>query len=114
MLSVLASGTLARDPQQRTSATGKPYCTALLRVPCDDAEALLASIIAFNQEAVQAIMALSRGDSVAVTGKGKLSNWEKDGEQKYGLSVVAEKVLTPYQLDKRRRQTATATESADA
>ena len=38
MLTILASGTLIQDPKARTSATGKHYATALLRVPCEDGD----------------------------------------------------------------------------
>lgn len=110
MLNVLASGTLVRDPQERTSANGKPYCTALLRVPCEDAEALLVSVIAFNADAVQALLALAKGDALAVAGRAKLNSWQRDGEQKHGLDVVADQVLTAYQVDKRRRASRPAEE----
>jgi len=104
MLNILASGTLVNDPVERRSVTGKPYCTASLRVPAEDSEAVLVSVIAFAGDAVQALLALQRGDSVAVAGRAKLSSWEKDGEQRHGLSVVADKVLSVYQIEKKRRQ----------
>ena len=102
-LDVLVSGTLAPDPQSRTSAAGKPFATALVRVPIEDAEALLCSVIAFAPGAVQALLALVKGDAVAIVGRAKLNEREKDGERKHGLSVVAEQVLTVYQIDKRRK-----------
>jgi len=105
MLSVLASGTLVRDPEQRTSAAGKPYATALMRVPAEDTDPTLASLIAFERDAVAALLALTRGDSLAVAGRGKLTSWTKDGEEHHGLSVVVEQVLTLYAIEKRRKQT---------
>jgi single-stranded DNA-binding protein len=103
MLSVLASGTLIRDPEQRTSAAGKTYCTTLLRAPTEGEDAALVSVIAFSSTAVQQLLAHAKGDSIAVTGRGKLTSWtDKAGGEKHGLSVVAEGVLTPYQLEKRR------------
>ncbi len=104
MLSVLASGTLAADPKARTSASGKAFATALLRVPSEDAEAMLASVITFDSGAVAALLALSKGDALAIAGRAKLSEWTKDGEQKHGLSVIADKVLTVYQAGKLREQ----------
>ena len=41
MLTVLASGTLVNDPKSRTTATGKACATASLRVPAEDADAML-------------------------------------------------------------------------
>jgi hypothetical protein len=80
-----------------------PAPTASLRVPAEDSDAMLVSVIAFAADAVAAILALQRGDSVAIAGRAKLTSWEKVGEQKHGLSVVADKVLTIYQIDKKRR-----------
>ncbi len=75
MLSVLASGTLVKDPKARTSAAGKPYATGTMRVPAENAEAVLVSVIAFNADAVAALLALSRGDSCAIAGRAKLTSW---------------------------------------
>ncbi len=72
MLSILASGTLVKDPKQRTSAAGKPFATASLRVPAEDDEAMLTSIIAFNADAVAAFLALTKGDARAIAGRAKL------------------------------------------
>jgi single-strand DNA-binding protein len=104
MLTILASGTLVSDPRERTTAAGKPYCTTSLRIPCEDGEPVLISAIAFNADAVQALLALTKGDAVAIAGRAKFTSWEKDGEGKHGLSVVADKVLTVYQIEKRRKQ----------
>jgi len=102
VLNVLATGTLVGDPKQRTGATGKPYVTAQARVPCDGEDSLLLSIIAFRDSARDALLALAQGDAVAVTGRAKLTAWRKNGEERHGLSVVAEQVLTAYQVEKRR------------
>lgn len=113
MLNVLCTGTLVNDPKSRTTATGKAYVTASMRVPCEDADPLLVSIIAFNADAVQAILALSRGDSVAVAGRAKLSEWTaQDGTEKRGLSVVVDKALSLYMIDKKRRQVSQPEEAA--
>jgi len=105
MLSCLASGQLVRDPEQRRSTSGRVYATALARVPAEDAEAMLVSLIAFNADAVAALLALTKGDSLAVAGRAKLSAWQKNGEDHHGLSMVVDQVLTVYAIEKRRRQT---------
>ena len=103
ILSVLCTGTLVADPRRRTSATGKDYATGSLRVPAEDSEAMLVSIIVFNADAVAAILALQRGDSCAIAGRAKLTSWTKDGEEKHGLSVVADRVLSVYAAGKARK-----------
>ena len=105
MLSVLCSGTLVSDPKSRVSAKGSTYCTCTLRALVDGDEAVLVSCIAFDAATVQSILALTKGDACAIAGRAKLSSWTKDGEEKHGLSVVADKVLTVYQIEKKRRQT---------
>lgn len=105
MLSVLCSSSLVSDPRQRTTAAGKAYATASMRVPAEDAEAMLVSIIAFAADAVTGLLALSKGDALAIAGRGKLSSWTgQDGAEKHGLSVVADQVLTIYQIEKRRKR----------
>src|SRR5262249_54905013 len=101
MLSLLASGTLTRDPAQRTSANGKPFATANMRVPTEDGEAMFVSLIAFSPEASGALMALRKGDSLSVAGRAKPTEWEKGGEKRHGLSVVVDQILTAYAVQRQ-------------
>lgn len=110
MLSILATGTLTADPRERTSATGRQFATALLRVPVEDGDPALCSVIAFNADAVAAILALQKGDSCSIAGRGKLTSWERDGEQRHGLSVTADRVLSAYAAGKARKATREAEE----
>lgn len=114
MLSILASGTLVSDPKARQSVTGKTYATALLRVPSEDAEAMLVSVIAFNADAVAALLALSKGDSCSIAGRASLRTWDKDGEQRHGLSVTADRVLSAYAAGKARKAAREQEEAATA
>ncbi|OGA13746.1 MAG: hypothetical protein A3H32_14395 [Betaproteobacteria bacterium RIFCSPLOWO2_02_FULL_63_19] len=103
MLNILATGTLVADPQRRTSAKGATYATASLRVPSDGADAVLVSLICFATDAVDALLAHAKGDALAVAGRAKLSSWTgRDGAECHGLAVTAERVLSPYMLDKKR------------
>lgn len=103
MLSILASGTLISDPKSRTSATGKLYCTAALRIACEDSEAIIASLICFDEHAVTGLLALAKGDACAVAGRAKLSTWEKDGQQRHGLSVTVDRVMSAYAAGRQRK-----------
>ena len=107
MLNILALGTLVSDPRPRQNTAGRAYATASMRVPTDDGEAMVvSSLIAFNARAVASLLALSKNDSLSVTGRAKLSEWVgHDGVEKHGLSVVADQVLSVYQIEKKRRQT---------
>jgi single-stranded DNA-binding protein len=100
-LAILALGTLVDEPVERTSRDGKAYATARLRVPTEEEPAWV-SIIAFDPAAVRALLAHAKGDTIAVTGRAKLTMWEKNDAHRAGLSVVVEGVLSAYQLEKRR------------
>jgi len=95
VLSVPCTGTLNTEPQQRTSAKGATYATALMCVPSDGAEAVLMSLICFNAGTVEALLAHAKGDTIACAGKAKLSQWTgRDGNEAHGLSMIAERVLS--------------------
>jgi single-stranded DNA-binding protein len=103
MLSVLANGTLVNDPRERTASNGNRYATGALRVPCEEGEAMIVSMIAFAAPTVEALLALRKGDSCAVAGRASLRTWEKEGETRTGLSVVADRVLSAYAAGKARK-----------
>jgi hypothetical protein len=56
VLNILATGALVADPQ-RTTAAGNAYAAASMRVPAEDSDAMLVSVIAFAADAVAAILA---------------------------------------------------------
>jgi single-stranded DNA-binding protein len=103
-LDVLTSGRLLKRPEERTGRSGKPFATALLACAMDDGE-IVANVIAFRPEAVAALLALDKGDAVAVAGRAKLGVWQStEGEARPSLSIVADAVLTAYHV--RRKRTA--------
>ena len=68
---------------------------------------MLASLIAFDATAVQALSKLHKGDPISVAGVGKLTQWAgRDGVEKRGLGVTVQAVLTIYQARKRKREAA--------
>lgn len=103
MLSVLATGTLVSDPQRRTSAANKAYAVASLRTPTEGGEAVLCGLIAFDENAVDVLLAHSKGDALAVAGRAKLNSWAgRDGSEQHGLSIVVDRVMSAYQAAKQR------------
>jgi single-stranded DNA-binding protein len=109
-LDILASGRLLKAPEQRRGKNGKPFATALLACTMDDGE-IVANVIAFRPEAVAALLALDKGDAVAVAGRAKLGVWRSpEGEARPNVSIVADAVLTAYHVWRKRE----AVQGADA
>ena len=101
----LVAGKLVKAPASKTAKTGAPYTVATLRAATDDGD-LLVNVIAFGQ-AGEALAALGIGDSLSVTGRAKLTHWTgTDGHERHGLGVVADGVLTPYQVSLRKGRAA--------
>lgn len=107
MLSALASGQIVRAPKTGTSASGTRWCNATIRVPCGQdregaAVSAFVTVLAFNDVADR-LSRLGQGDSVAVQGPLKQTTYQtKDGETRHGLELLAQSLLTPYDLRKRR------------
>jgi single-stranded DNA-binding protein len=64
---ILITGTLFRNPEQRTSKAGKPYVTATLSVK-DGEESQFWNIVAFAEGAQTELMRLGEGDSISIQG----------------------------------------------
>jgi single-stranded DNA-binding protein len=100
-------GTLVADPVCRTSAAGKPFVTATMRVPCDGAEAFLANLIAFSTSAADALADHRKGDTLVCGGRGSLKSWTgRDGTEQHRLSLVVEQCMSEYGFQKRRKTAA--------
>lgn len=101
-ITALITGKLIADPERRASSTsGKAFTTARMAAG-SDGESVLCSVIAFGAAAEQ-LAELGKGDTVAIVGRTKPKAWTgKDGDLKAGLDVVADQLLTAYQLRRKR------------
>ena len=103
-IDALISGKLHARPESRTSKNGKPFATAKLRAAAGDGDSLFVNVIAFEQAAVAALLALDAGDSLAVAGSVTPKVWtDKEGTARPALDVVAHQVLTAYHVQRKRR-----------
>ena len=106
MIDALIAGKVHGTPTQRTGKSGKPFALAKVRTPTTEGESVFVSVIAFDDAPVAALLALKEGDSVAVTGPLKVGTWQdKDGNHRPALDVVAQQVLTVYQVRHKRAAT---------
>jgi single-stranded DNA-binding protein len=94
MIRALLTGTLHTAPQARISQTGKPFTTGKLKADATDSGMVWVSLIAFGETA-ERLATLKAGQTVAVTGRTKLSAWlDKAGEPQAGLDVVVDELAT--------------------
>lgn len=105
MIDALISGRMYGSAKQGTGKTGNTYTTAKVKAAAaGNSETLLCSIIAFDDKAQAALLALDDGDSVAVSGALTPKVWtDKAGDTRPTLDLVCHAVLTAYHV-KRKRQ----------
>lgn len=106
MLNALASGTLVRDPKSGTSASGTRWSNTTIRCNVGqskegDAETAFVAVVCFGDVA-ERLARLSKGDSISVQGNLKPTTYEKDGQERHGLEIIAQALLSPYDLKKKR------------
>lgn len=94
MLSVLFTGMLTSEPEERFDRRNRPITT--VRMTALDAEGSVVSIsaIAFGQAAVAGLAGLKCGDEVAIAGHASVNRWDKDGAPQFSLNVKVTRVMT--------------------
>ena len=112
MIEALVSGKLHGQASQKTARSGNPFTTAKVRVPAGD-EAIFCNVIAFDDSAQAALLALGGGDAVALAGTLKPGVWvDRQGQARPSLDMTAAQVLTVYHLKRRRAAVAQDDDSA--
>jgi single-stranded DNA-binding protein len=104
-VSVLVTGALFRDPEERTSgSSGKPFVVATIRAAAADNEpADYWNVLAFSESVRTELMRLRSGDRASIQGRLKLELYEKGGEARISRSVFADGVLALRAPPKERR-----------
>jgi single-stranded DNA-binding protein len=108
MIDALISGKLIKEPIAKTGPSGKPYCQFMLSVSAGDPQPIVITGISFGDVA-ERIAKLGKGDSIAVIGSLKPSEWtdKTTGETKHGLNITVSNALSPYDVKKRRPEALT-------
>lgn len=88
----IVTGALFRDPEQRTAKTGTAYTVATIREKTGDASTFW-RVTAFSQSAQDELARLRDGDAISAQGQLKVETYQKDGETKISLSLVADAIL---------------------
>lgn len=103
MIDALIAGKLHGAPSQKTSKNGNTFTTAKVRVPSGD-DSIFCNVIAFDQDAQGALLALGAGEAVALAGSLKVGTWTaRDGTARPSLDMTASQVLTSYHVTRRRK-----------
>jgi single-stranded DNA-binding protein len=104
MIDGLVSGKLYGGAQSRTGQSGKTFVTCKVRAATGDGESLFVNVIAFDDAAKAALLALDDGDSVALAGTLTPKVWtDKSGTTRPALDMVAHAVLTAYHVQRKRQ-----------
>ena len=104
MIDALIQGHLHGAPKARTSQAGKPFATCTARTTTRDGATVFANVIAFAESAVTALLALSAGDAVALSGELTPKVYTPPGgEPRPSLDLLAHAVLTPYHVARKRK-----------
>ena len=106
MMDCLVSGKLIRDPVVKTSANGNNYIQFLLSVSQHgESDTQIISAIAFDENVVERVAKLQKGDSLACAGVLKQTEWadRATNELKHGLSITVNQSLSIYDIQKRRK-----------
>jgi single-stranded DNA-binding protein len=91
---VLVSGTIFREPQQRTSQSGKRYTVATVKAGgADNAPADFWSVLCFSDTGQAELLRLGLNEKVSVQGTLKIEAYEKDGQTKISRTIFADSVL---------------------
>lgn len=102
MTFALVSGVLFRAPEKKTSQAGKPYVVAKVRTTAGEWWRLTT----FSESAQAELMRLGDGDAVAAQGRLDVSTYQKDGETRVGLGLIADHVLA-LRAEKKSKAKAT-------
>ena len=113
MIDALIGGKIAKQPEQRQSKSGKPFVTTSLSASVGNGESVFVSVIAFDPAPCRALLALDTGDSVSIAGSLTPKTYTaKDGTVRAALDMVANQVLSPYAIKKKREATQEQGEAA--
>lgn len=103
MIDALIGGKLFGKPTRRTGASGKPFVTCKVRVSAGDGDNLICGVICFDPPVGDSLLALSDGDSVALSGALTPKVYmPTGGDPRPALDLVAHAVLTSYHVKRKR------------
>lgn len=113
MIDALVGGKIWKQAEQRRSQNGNTYVLAKVRAADGEGESLFVSVIAFDEAAQDALLALDDGDSVSLAGPMKIGTYEGREGTKASVSMTAQRVLTSYHVQRKRKALAGSGEARE-
>lgn len=94
------TGTVVGNPMYKMVKNGTVPMLGLniLYTEYDGSSSLCRATL-FGNRAEAAVRAVQSGQEITAEGTVRLNSWEKNGETKYGLSMLANKIVTAVQSD---------------
>ncbi|MBC8637315.1 single-stranded DNA-binding protein [Caballeronia sp. EK] len=110
MIDGLVLGRLHAKPVARTSRNGNAFVSVAVLVELADGATLYVSGCAFDGPVRHALLALHKGDSVALAGALAIGVYQPDdgAPPRPSISVTIQAVLSPYDVQRRRKATRAA------
>jgi single-stranded DNA-binding protein len=105
-VAILVSGSIFKEPTQRTSQSGKRYVTTTLKAAAaDSASSDFWSVLAFGDTASAELLRLAVGERVTIQGglKIELYTAASDGKTKISKTIFADHVMPLRQPPKERK-----------
>lgn len=94
MIDALVAGRLYGNAEERKGQADSVYVTCKVRAATDDGEPIFCNVIAFNDTVRDALLALSDGDSIALSGALTPKVWtDKQGNTRPALDLIAHAVI---------------------
>jgi single-strand DNA-binding protein len=92
--SIVLAGNVVKDPQTRSTPSGKNVSTLRLAVnnPLNDKEVLFIDVDTWDKQAEFVGKHVKKGSSVSVVGRLKMDEWMKDNVKQSKYLVVADRV----------------------
>jgi hypothetical protein len=93
-VAILISGSIFKEPMQRTSQAGRRFVVTTLKVSAaDNSTSDFWSVLAFGDTAGAELMRLAVGERVTIQGGLKLQLFEKDGQARISRTIFADHVM---------------------
>ena len=104
MIDALIAGRLFGTAEQRVGKSDKRFTVCKVRASAGDGEPLFVNVIAFTDSVQATLLALSDGDSVALSGELTPKVWtDREGQVRPSVDLVAHAVVTSYHVSRKQR-----------